>query len=109
MGMPALLTQNGTGTSATWTPDWMQVPFNIAIGTIVTGAAGYSIEFTLDNLDTALSTGVTWYAHATITALSVNTTGNIQFPVRGLRINLLTAGSINSAVSANFIQATFGR
>ncbi len=111
MPMPAVLTQNGTGTSAVWCPDWMQNPFNIAIGTIVTGGAGYSIEFTLTNLDQVTGTtaaNATWYTHATISALAVNTTGNIQFPVRGLRINLLTAGSIASAVTANFIQATFG-
>jgi hypothetical protein len=107
MPLPAQLTVNGTGTSAIWQPDWMQNPFNISIGTIVTGGAGYSVEFTLDNLNPATATAVTWYTHATISALAVNTTGNIQFPVRGLRVNLLTAGSVASAVTANFIQATY--
>lgn len=109
MPMPTVMTQNGTGTSAVWTPDWMQNPFNIAIGTKVVGGAGYSIEFTLDSLDQVGGTtaaNATWYTHATINALSVNTTGNIQFPVRGLRINLLT-GSLGSTVTANFIQATY--
>jgi hypothetical protein len=107
MPMPAVLTQNGTGTSAIWQPDWMQSPFNIAIGTIVTGGAGYSVEFTLDNLAPATATASTWYTHATISALSVSTTGNIQFPVRGLRLNVITAASIASSVTVNFIQATY--
>lgn len=107
MGMPAVLTQNGTGTSAIWQPDWMQNPFNVAIGTIVTGGAGYSVEFTLDNLAPAAATAVVWYSHATITALAVNTTGNIQFPVRGLRVNVLTAATVASSVTVNFIQATY--
>lgn len=107
MPMPAVLTVNGTGTSAIWQPDWMQTPFNVAIGTIVTGGAGYSVEFTLDNLSGATATATNWYSHATITGLSVSTTGNIQFPVRGLRLNLVTAASIASSVTVNFIQATY--
>ena len=112
MPMPVVLTQNGTGTTSVWCPDWMQDPFNVAIGTIVTGAAGYNVEFTLNDLDQITGTtaaNATWYQHATISALAVSTTGNIQFPVRGIRLNVITAGSIASSVTANFIQATYGR
>ena len=116
MGMPTLLSVAGTGTSAIWQPDWMQNPFNISIGTIVVGGAGYQIEATMNNLDlsglgtSAFTAGnATWYPIATTTVFSASTTMNVQFPVTGLRINLLTAASVASTVAANFMQATFGR
>ncbi len=115
MPMPALLTVAGTGTSAIWQPDWMQNPFNISIGTIVVGGAGYQIECCLDNLNytnlgpQAYTAGnATWYPVATTTVFSASTTMNVQFPVTGLRINLLTAGSVASTVTVNFLQSTYG-
>jgi len=117
--MPVLLTVAGTGTSAIWQPDWMQNPFNISIGTIVVGGAGYQIECCLDNLDilqvgtnnvAAYTAGnATWYPISTTTVFSANTTMNVQFPVTGLRVHIVTAGSTNSTVAVNFIQSTFGR
>lgn len=116
MPMPVLLTVAGTGTSAIWQPDWMQNPFNISIGTITVGGPSYKIECCLDNLDlsglgtAAFTAGnATWYPIATTTLFSANTTMNVQFPVTGLRINLVTAGGVGSTITANFIQATFGR
>jgi hypothetical protein len=120
MPMPVLLTVAGTGTSAIWQPDWMQNPFNISIGTIVTGGAGYQIECCLDNLDQRDSAGTlgtasftagnaTFYPIATTVVFSANTTMNVQFPVTGLRVHVVTAGSAASTVSVNFIQATYGR
>ena len=123
MGMPALIQQNQTGTSAIWFADWMQTPFSLSIGTIATGAPTYNIEFTLDNIDVAANTttntlnnsltnsttaaAATWYQSA-ITAQTISTTGNISSPVRALRINLVSS-SATAFVTANFIQATFGR
>lgn len=118
MGMPTLLTCAGTGTSTMWIPDWMQNPFNISIGVINPTGAGYQIEACMDNLDfkpdglgTATYTvgNATFYPIATTTVFSGSTTMNVQFPVTGLRIKVVTAGSVASAVSANFMQATFGR
>lgn len=94
----------------------MQNPFNVSIGAISAQGAGYQIQACLDNLDlsglgtTAYTAGnVTWYPVATTVVFSASTTMNVQFPVTGLRINLVTAGSVASTVSVNFIQATFGR
>ena len=116
MPMPVLLTVAGTGTSAIWQPDWMQNPFNISIGTISGQGAGYKIECCLDNLDlsglgtTAFTAGnATWYQVATTVIFTGSTTMNVQFPVTGLRVNIVTAGSAASTVSVNFIQATYGR
>ena len=111
MGMPTLLTVAGTGTSAIWQPDWMQNPFNISIGTIDPTGAGYQIEACLDDLDvgSAYTAGnATWYPIATTTVFAASTTMNVQFPVTGLRINVVTAGSVASTVSVNFMQATYG-
>ena len=114
MGMPTLLTVAGTGTSAIWQPDWMQTPFSVQFGTIVTGGAGFKIEACLDNLDlsglgtTAYTAGnATWYTVLAVAA--ANVTGVISAPVTGLRVNLVTAASVASTVAVNFIQATFGR
>lgn len=115
MGMPAQLTQNGTGTTAVWTPDWMQNPFNISIGTICNSTASYQIQATLDNLDVqgavvgTTAANATWYPIATTTLFQASTTMNVQFPVTGLRISVVTAGAVGSSVVANIIQATFGR
>lgn len=118
MGMPTLLTVNGTGTSAIWTPDWMQNPFNISIGTICNSTASYQIEACMDNLDVKISTSLqtaaftagnaTWYPIATTTLFQASTTMNVQFPVTGLRVNV-QSGQLGSTVTVNFMQATFGR
>ena len=112
MGMPTLLTVAGTGTSAVWTPDWMQNPFNISIGTITNSTASYQIEATLNDLSQGsgyTAGNATWYPVATTVVFQANTTMNVQFPVTGLRIQVVTAGAAGSTVSANFMQATFGR
>lgn len=112
MGMPTLLTVAGTGTSSIWTPDWMQNPFNISIGAITTTGAGYQIQACLDDLTQGsgyTAGNATWYPVATTVVFAASTTMNVQFPVTGLRINLVTAGSALSTVSVNFMQATFGR
>ena len=118
MGMPTLMTVNGTGTSSVWQPDWMQVPFNIGIGTICNSTASYQIEACMDDLNVSNSTSLatnaftagnaTWYPISTTTLLQASTTISVSFPVTGLRINVKTS-SAGSTVSANFIQATFGR
>ncbi len=116
MGMPTLLTVNGTGTSAVWQPDWMQNPFNISICSICNSTASYLIQATMDNLDlsglgtSAYTAGnATWYPIATTTLFQASTTMNVQFPVTGLRVNLVSATGVGSTVSVNFMQATFGR
>lgn len=110
MPMPAVLTVNGTSTSAIWMPDWLQVPFNVGIGTIVTGGAGYNIEYTLDNLDSPTATAgqVTWY-QSPLTALAANTAINFTTACKGMRLNVITAATVASSVTVNFIQATFPR
>jgi len=121
MGMPTILTQNQTGTSAIWFPDWMQSPFSIAIQAIATGAPTYNIEYTLDNIDIAANTttntlnnslsnattagAATWFQSA-ITGQTISTTGTIAAPVRAIRVNIVSS-SATAFLVATFIQATY--
>lgn len=107
MPMPVLLTQTGTGTSAVWIADWMQVPFNVGIQ-VIPGGVGCSVEYTLDPLDTATATATNWFPVSGLTAVSSSTTNSVSFPVRAFRINALTS-SAGSVVSVSFVQATFPR
>lgn len=104
MGMPSVLTVNGTGTSAIWTPDWMQAPFSVACNVAMAGATG-NLEATYDDLSPPTATASNWV----IVSLSgVSFTTSLSSPVRGLRLNILTALS-TGIVTATFIQATFPR
>ena len=114
MGMPTLLTVAGTGTSAIWQPDWMQTPFSVSFGAIVSNGAGFQIEACMDNLDlSGLGTSAYTAGNATfftvLAAAAANATGVISSPVTGLRVRLVTAGGVASSVAVNFMQATFGR
>lgn len=105
MPMPAVLTRNGTGTSAVWIPDWMQNPFVVGIGLNPAGATG-SLEATFDSLasPTATAGNVTWF---TVIALGgVVASATFTSPVQGFRINIATSLS-TGVVTATFIQATY--
>ena len=113
---PALLTVNGTGTSAIVTPDYMQNPFNIGIGVNVTGTGngttiGWRIEHTFDNLNPALATVANWFPNSAIGTTAAAATSalfldmNYAFPVRGVRLNVVTALA-TTIVVVNLIQAS---
>ncbi len=122
MGMPAILTQNGTGTSTIWFPDWMQNPFNIGIQCVATGGTiQYSVQHTLDNIDiTNGATGnlggvqttpnattaanATWLDNAGITAATTTLNGNYAFPVRAIRVSIQSS-TATGVVVATFVQA----
>jgi len=120
MGMPAVLTQNGTGTTQIWFPDFMQNPFNIGIQCVATSTVQFNIEHTLDNIEVtqigpfsgnanATTAGnATWIANPGITAATTNINGNYAFPVRAIRINVQSS-TATGMVTATFIQANFGR
>ena len=112
MPMPTMLTQNGTGTSSIWIPDWMQNPFNVAIGTIVqAGSATYNVEHTLNSLDVqglgTAAANATWYQNSAISAATTSLNGNYAYPVQGIRINVTSCNS-TAIVVVNLIQATYG-
>jgi hypothetical protein len=121
MGMPATITQNQTGTSAIWFPDWMQSPFAVSIQAIATGAPGYNVEFTLDNIDVGYNGGAqgssvgiglgttasnaTWFQTA-ITGQTISTTATLNAPVRAMRVNVITS-SATAVVTVTFVQANY--
>lgn len=119
MGMPALITATGTGTSAIWFPDWMQNPFNIDIQAILpaSATATFNVEHTLDNIEVTqigpfsgnanatTAANANWIVHPTINAATGNIAGTYSFPVRAIRVNILSC-SATGFVSVTFIQAT---
>lgn len=108
MGMPAVLTQNGTGTSAVWVPDWLQTPFVVGLALKPAGATG-NLELTYDSLSspTATAGNVTWFTAVAFVA-GTNATATFTSPVQGFRINIATSLS-TGVVTAVFVQATFPR
>lgn len=121
MGMPAVITQNGTGTSSIWFPDWMQNPFNIGIQCIATGTVTFNVEHTFDNIDVTNGVGpfstvnlpvsaasATWIANPGVSLATTTINGNYAFPVRALRVNVVTAANATAGVTVQFIQANYG-
>jgi hypothetical protein len=113
MGMPALLTINGTG-STIWMTDWMQQPFQIGIG-VTTGTTGVNgtaiVECTFSDpnpvdVNGVSSASVVWFPVIALTG--ANATANFTTPVQALRASVVTA-TATSAWTFNFIQPTFGR
>lgn len=113
MPMPVVLTQNQTGTSSIWIPDWMQNPFAIGIGCVATGAPTFTVQHTFNELDTNQPNGTTaanatWFPNSGINATTVSCNGNYAFPVRAIQININTS-SATAFVVVTLVQATFGR
>jgi hypothetical protein len=120
MGMPAVIVQNGTGTSSIWFPDWMQNPFNIGIQAVVAQTATFNVEHTLDNIEVTqigpfsananatTAANATWVANPGITSATTTINGNYAFPVRAIRVNVLSSAA-TGIVTVTFIQSNFGR
>jgi hypothetical protein len=115
MPLPFIVTVNGTGTSAIYTPDRLQNPFNIGIGVNVTntgGGVGWRIEHTFDPLDNATATVTNWLVNSAIgTQGSAAYTSlvlldmNYAYAVTGIRLNVGTA-TATSSVTASINQSS---
>ena len=107
MGMPAVLTLNGTTGSVVWTPDWMQPFFSVGIGLIGTGGVGSATaQATYD--DPNLVTSPNWFAVTSVAGLGALTTATFTSPCQGFRLNVSTA-TATTIYTATLVQATFGR
>ena len=84
-----VVSQTGTGSSATIGTDLYISPFNVGFGVKVTGSVTYTIQHTFDDIQTTANP--TWYPHATIVDEDANADGNYAFPVAGVKV-LVTAG-----------------
>lgn len=93
---PCTTTTSGVSTSSPIPLDIVQVPFNVSLSTIVTGAVVYTIQHTFDDIYASgynPASGV-WYNHDNSVFVNATANGNDNFsaPVTACRINQ-TAGA----------------
>lgn len=87
------VSQTGAGRSAIIATDHFQAPFNIGIAAKLSGAATFSVEYSMDapeNVATA-----TWFAATGFSGVSANTGGALVIPCRMICINVASgAGTV---------------
>lgn len=112
MGMPFVqVTNNGTaaaGAQAPYNCDWMESPFECSYSVEIPsgGAATFTVETTLDDVNTVASASVVWN---TVTASgTVNATGSLTTPVLFARVNY-SAGPTTHPVTFRVIQGMSSR
>lgn len=95
MPRPVYIAMGTTGTYGPVPMDNYQTPFNasfaveiVATGTAA-GTAGYSVQFTLDNVFDSNAT-ITWQNDANLGTGTTTNAGNYMFPVRAIRCILGT-------------------
>ena len=123
MGMPAILTQTGTG-SVVWYADWTISPFQVGCGLLLSGDSGTAVlEATFDRIDVsggggqgAVGIGIgttaanaTWFSVIALTATTTMTTANFTTPVQAFRASLVTAASVTTVMTVKFVQAGLPR
>lgn len=94
-----IVSQTGTGSSASIPMNTNVTPFNVGFGVTVTGTVNFTVQHTFD--DPAVGF-VTWFSHPTVNAVAVNTDGNYAFPVTGIKV-LVNSGS--GTAKLNLVQA----
>lgn len=111
MPMPVVATLTGTAV-LTWTPDWMQAPFEVGIG-LVTNTSGVNgtaiLEYALQSPNAVDINGTatpTWFPLIALTG--ANATANFTTPCQALRVTIATA-TATSSWTVHFVQATFPR
>lgn len=111
MPMPAIVTLTGTAV-LTWTPDWMQTPFEISLALVTntTGVNGTAVlEYSLQSPNAVDVNGTatpTWFPLIALTAVSA--TASFTTPCQALRAMIVTA-TATSSWTVMFVQATFPR
>lgn len=82
------LSKTGEGSSAVRNLDFFKFPFQVGLGTKVTGSATYTVEYTFsDPADPDfVAASATWYAISALTSKTGNETVEFTVPCRGIRI-----------------------
>lgn len=98
---PTVVTLTATGTSSPVVLDYLVSPFNIGLFVDTTATTNvatvqYSFDDPWASYATDYNTNATWVNHPTMTAVSVDTDGNIAYPCRAVR---LTATNITASQS----------
>ena len=91
------LTQTGTGTSGVRALSYFTNPFNIGLGTKVTGSATYTVEVCFDDpMDPTFDANTaTWYGVTGLTGVTANVLTALTIPCKGVRVNVSTgSGSV---------------
>ena len=99
-----VITKTGTGSSATVPTNINTSPFNIGIGVVVSGTVSYSIQHTFDDVFDATVTP-TWFNHTSLAAQSASADGNYAFPVRGIKLLIISGAG---TATATLLQAGIG-
>lgn len=97
---PAVISQTGVGSSATYVTNTNTTPFNLGFGVVATGTVTYTVQHTFT--ETAFGATPVWFSHPTIAGKSDNQDGNYAFPVSGIKV-LVTAG--DGTATLTLIQA----
>ena len=97
---PAVISQTGVGSSATYVTNTNTTPFNLGFGVVATGTVTYTVQHTFT--ETAFGATPVWFSHPTIASETTNQDGNYAFPVTGIKL-LVTAGS--GTATMNLVQA----
>jgi hypothetical protein len=88
---PVVVSKTGVGQTAIVPVDYLQSPFGIGFGVVVSGTITYTVQHTFDNvLDSTVTP--TWFSHEDLIDETANQDGNYAFPIRGIRLNN-TAGT----------------
>jgi len=82
------LTKTGEGSSDVRNLDFFKFPFQVGLGTKVTGSATYTVEYTFSDpaeSDFNASTA-TWYSITALASKTGNETVEFTVPCRGIRV-----------------------
>jgi hypothetical protein len=91
------LSKTGTGRSAVAAPDHFQTPFNVGVAATLSGAATFSIEYSMDDpmvagFDPAIAD---WFVAPGFSGVSASTGGSLTIPCRAICINVASGtGSV---------------
>lgn len=101
---PIYATQTGVGATPPQPLDTFSTPFNVTVAMVLSGAATYSLQYTLDNVLLPGYNPATgnWFPHPDATAITTTNVVNFAFPVTAFRV-VITSGS--GAVNLTAIQA----
>lgn len=96
--------QTGVGAAEPITFDTFITPFNVTVAMLLSGAATYSLQYTLDNVLVPGYNPATgnWFPHPDATAVTTTGVVNFAFPVAACRL-VVTAGT--GTVNLTAIQA----
>ncbi len=94
---PIIISRTGTGRSAVSIPDSFRPTFNIGMQLILSGAATFNVEITMDDTSSSTFNPATanWSVPAGFSALTAGTVLSLTVPCHGISINVTSgAGTV---------------